>query len=111
MTARQIGEKLRARMGHKRWTQKDLVKATGIGQSQVSRICAGDFKRVTANVAKLCEYAGVAPHMRTHSRLSRELTAAVGELIAGSKSRERAFLRLIDAGSELFASRQRNDRG
>jgi hypothetical protein len=81
-----------------------LAKATGTDQSQVSRICAGNFKRITANVRRVCEYANITVETRVASPLSRELGDAIRELVAGSKSRERALLKLIDAGSEVFNS-------
>lgn len=104
MTAREIGEKLRTRMVQKKWTQKDLARATGIDQSQVSRICAGNFKRLTANVLRVCEHANVTVERRIASQLSTELSDAIRQLVAGSKSRERAFLKLIDAGGAVFNS-------
>jgi predicted XRE-type DNA-binding protein len=38
-------------------TQSGIAAATGVDQSQVSRILAGRIKRVSANVSKLCRFA------------------------------------------------------
>jgi len=38
-------------------TQQQISDATGVDQSQVSRILAGNMRRVSENVEKLCNYA------------------------------------------------------
>lgn len=38
-------------------TQKQVSKATGVDQSQISRILSGQILRVSGNVKKLCKYA------------------------------------------------------
>lgn len=38
-------------------TQNQIEKATGVHQSQVSRILAGQTRRFSRNVEKLCKYA------------------------------------------------------
>lgn len=38
-------------------TQQALAEETGVHQSQVSRILAGDARRASKNVLKLCKYA------------------------------------------------------
>jgi predicted XRE-type DNA-binding protein len=37
--------------------QEDIQSATKIHQTQISRLMAGDFKRVKGNALKLCKYA------------------------------------------------------
>ena len=41
-------------MGQRGWNVSKLAKNTGIHQSQVSRIVAGDFKTLSSNVIKIC---------------------------------------------------------
>ncbi|NYH23832.1 helix-turn-helix domain-containing protein [Paraburkholderia bryophila] len=38
-------------------TQSEIAAATGVDQSQVSRILAGRIKRASANVSQLCRFA------------------------------------------------------
>ena len=38
-------------------TQSEIARATGVDQSQVSRILAGHAKRPSKNVLRLCKYA------------------------------------------------------
>jgi transcriptional regulator with XRE-family HTH domain len=102
MTAREIGDRLHARMVQKKWTQPALAKAIDIDQSQISRVCNGKFKRLTGNVRRICEYANVPIGTRSKAGLSVELTNAIRELVGGSKLKEQALLRLIDAGSDVF---------
>jgi hypothetical protein len=44
-------------LGRMRIRQEDIERATKISQSQISRLIAGDFKRVNGNALKLCKYA------------------------------------------------------
>jgi DNA-binding Xre family transcriptional regulator len=41
-------------MGQRGWNVSKLAEITGIHQSQVSRIIAGDFKTLSSNVIKIC---------------------------------------------------------
>lgn len=69
------------RNGH---SQPEVSKVTGVSQSNISRLLAGERKRVTECVKKLCHYAGVdaetdAPTMDAHRRLSQALRGAIGD--------------------------------
>lgn len=48
---------LAQRVSAKHITQLRLSEVTGIHQSQISRILAGDVRRASKNVLKLCKYA------------------------------------------------------
>lgn len=50
-------DKLRAAVASRDVTQQQIAKATGVDQSQVSRILAGQTKRASANVIRLCKFA------------------------------------------------------
>jgi hypothetical protein len=57
---------------------------TGVSQSNISRLLAGERKRVTGCVKKLCQYAGVdaetdAPAGDAQRRLSQALSRAIGD--------------------------------
>lgn len=48
---------LRIAVADRRITQQEIAHATGVNQSQVSRILAGQCKRPSGNVAALCRFA------------------------------------------------------
>lgn len=48
---------LASRMAKREVTQQAIAAATGIHQSQISRILAGKSKRKSSNVERLCRYA------------------------------------------------------
>lgn len=48
---------LRAAVADRRVTQQEIASATGVDQSQVSRILGGQAKRSSANVIALCRFA------------------------------------------------------
>lgn len=48
---------LRIAVADRRITQQEIAHATGVNQSQVSRILAGQCKRPSGNVATLCRFA------------------------------------------------------
>lgn len=50
-------EQLRSAVVNRTVTQQQIAFATGVDQSQVSRILAGQMKRASANVVRLCRFA------------------------------------------------------
>ena len=83
-----------------RMTQMDVAKATGIHQSQVSRMMRGDFKRVAArNLTTLCRYAGVSLSDRRST--SPLLTRTVQAVWDGSPDHEKALVKLLRAAEML----------
>jgi transcriptional regulator with XRE-family HTH domain len=65
-------------------TQKDVEKLTGVSQSLISRLLAGQRKRMTPSVLTLCRYAnfeaeGHNSAAASESRLSQSVRAAVGD--------------------------------
>ena len=69
------------RNGH---SQPEVSKLTGVSQSNISRLLAGERKRVTKCVKKLCHYAGLdaetdAPTLDAHRRLSQALRGAISD--------------------------------
>jgi transcriptional regulator with XRE-family HTH domain len=50
-------DQLRTLVSSRLTSQTEIAMATGIDQSQISRILAGQVKRVSRNVAELCKFA------------------------------------------------------
>lgn len=50
-------DRLRAALASHDLTQQQIANASGVDQSQVSRILSGQTKRASANVMKLCKFA------------------------------------------------------
>lgn len=48
-----------ARMKSRRLSQTALSHASGVHQSQISKICSGQFKRNGANLRKICRTLGL----------------------------------------------------
>lgn len=49
--------KLRLLVSSKEISQTEISLATGVDQSQISRILAGQVRRVSANVLEICKFA------------------------------------------------------
>lgn len=87
----------------KKLTQTEISRATGVHQSQVSRILAGQFTRASRNVQRLCEYAKYLPEAEP-DRPTDEIVGAVRVFLGGVVTEERA---LADLLRSLRAWRQR----
>lgn len=87
----------------KRLTQTAISRATGVDQSQISRILAGRLSRASKNVQKLCEYAKTLPE-QPPSHSSDELAGAFREFVGGAVNEDVAIADLIKS---LRAWRQR----
>ncbi len=79
----EIQSALRVAMGRNQHSQPDVAKVTCVSQSNISRLLAGQRKRVTPSVRKLCQYAGLdaetgQPEVDAHRRLSQALSGAIG---------------------------------
>ncbi len=61
---------LRRYMQQRSWSISDVASNTGVHQSQVSRIVAGDFKTFSSNVIKICMEFGIEP--RDYYEISRD---------------------------------------
>jgi transcriptional regulator with XRE-family HTH domain len=81
---------LSAEVRARRVSQLDIAAASGVHQSQISRILAGKARRESANVRKLCKYA-------------TSLRQGVGALtVAGPESKvaiDQAVMRVWDGSS------------
>ena len=56
-----IAKALRTIFADRNMTQSHIAEATGIHQSQVSRILRGRFARIDGNVKRICKYANIKP--------------------------------------------------
>ena len=77
-------EDLARRVTARRLTQQEIAKATGVDQSQVSRILAGEAKRPSRNVARLCSYAKGLQAPSTGKSGRAQIDRAIDQLWDGS---------------------------
>ena len=97
---------LAALVGRRFVTQTEISAATGVSQSQISRILAGQFRRASKNVEAICNYANLRQE-RPKSNRARDqaaLTAALLALWDGTSSHAQT---LIDMLSAIGAAQQR----
>jgi transcriptional regulator with XRE-family HTH domain len=92
-----IGQ-LAQRVAARRLTQEEIAQATGVDQSQVSRILTGQAKRRSRNVERLCRYArglvSASPSAVSHRQ---HIEQAVDTLWDGSARHARAIADALDA--------------
>ena len=90
--------------------QIDIATATGVDQSQVSRILAGNIKRLSKNVQKVCNYAKtVAPQSSCQTNRSHSLTDKLLSIWDGSENHASALQELL-AAVEHIQNASRNSR-
>ena len=78
-------------------SQIQVAEATGVHQSQVSRILAGEARRASKNVLRLCKFAeGLGPATGC-ARLDRGLAEMFAMHLGCSPGEEAAVAELIDA--------------
>ncbi|MCB1864447.1 MAG: helix-turn-helix transcriptional regulator [Chromatiales bacterium] len=92
-------------------TQADIAQATGIHQSQISRILAGKTVRATGHVQTLREFAGgLSRPKKEQSPAARRLTETVLSVWDGSTAHARSLQDLLLAiGSVQRHYRDRRD--
>ena len=79
-------------------TQIQLAEATGVHQSQVSRILSGKALRASKNVLKLCKYAeSLPPSVDERVDLHDNVMAAVSTLLGKNKAENQALAQLISS--------------
>jgi ribosome-binding protein aMBF1 (putative translation factor) len=85
-------------------SQSSLSKIIGINQSQVSRLLSGRFQRPTKSVNALCIHFKVNSVARKEAiKLQNypELALCLGEVLDGSRKKERAVIRLLKSAQTL----------
>ncbi len=109
MLDREQLDQLRAlamRIAHRELTQQELSSATGVHQSQISRILAGNVRRASGNVLKLCKYAEALPAMDMDKSLKdseETILSAIRGLLGNSRKEDAALAQVV---SGLRAWRQ-----
>ncbi len=56
-------------------TLQTIGKSTGVDVSQVSRLCRGDFVRLSSNLRNICKYLQIAPEKYFQTSLLPERVA------------------------------------
>ena len=99
---------LLSQLGDMNLRQEDIHRATRISQSQISRLIAGDFKRVQGNALKLCKYAKEAQSLQQPpqaSDIEREIIECALGLWDRTESSGFRVLTLLQALRALLAGR------
>lgn len=80
--------------GHK---QIDVEIATGVDQTQVSKILNGKFKKVSGNLIKLCKYANIPPKAFIERKMGRvsEIDQAISSVWDGTDKHAKAIAEVI----------------
>ena len=79
-------------------SQLQLAAATGVHQSQVSRILSGKALRASKNVLKLCKYAESLPSIvEERVDLHDDVMAAVSKLLGKNKAEDQALAQLVSS--------------
>ncbi|WP_425497371.1 helix-turn-helix domain-containing protein [Paraburkholderia fynbosensis] len=89
---------LRAAVSERRLTQSQIAAATGVDQSQVSRILAGRAKRNSENVTALCAFAEKASlaSLRTGGgSVSDDAHAIFQDLLSGTDEEQNLMLEIL----------------
>jgi DNA-binding Xre family transcriptional regulator len=85
-------------LANKEITQKDLELATGVHQSQISRIMSGKVCRVSKNVMKLCRYAeSLGPVSFDQAVGADNIARALKPLLNKSVAEDHALLGLVES--------------
>lgn len=89
-------DRLRTAVSQRQITQSEIAVATGVNQSQVSRILAGPVKRFSENVQKLCAFAQALPSIPAESGdHENEAFTLLGQILEGSPQTKRGVVELM----------------
>jgi hypothetical protein len=84
-----------------RTSQSNIATALGIDQSQVSRIAAGKFRRMSGHALNVCKYAyslqAVDQANSKDPKLASDLERKVAQLITISPNAAEALTHMLDA--------------
>lgn len=79
-------------------SQIDIHQATGVDQSQISRIISGKAKRYSNNVKKICRYANTIKNKNPSTeKYRKELVAKTLDLWDGTPEKANQILRLLNS--------------
>lgn len=102
-------EWLRTTINSAKLSQETLSEATGIHQSQISRILSGRIKRLSRNVIRLCKYVEVL-HKKGESakEVPSILTNALLRTWDGSAEHAEAIAKVILSLDGMAVKHERN---
>lgn len=84
-----------AERGH---TQKDVEAATGVRQSQISKFLSGQRRRLTPDVERLFQYAGIGmPVPEVPAAELARLSRTVRRLVGNNTRRAALLTRVIES--------------
>lgn len=86
---------LRALISSGSISQLEVAKATGVHQSQISRILAGNIRRASKNVGKLCNYAESASSLRPPPDVGTQMATILTRLSAHGYEESLALQELV----------------
>jgi len=116
-TGKQISDlsgRIRRAQKRRKLTEAGLAKMANVDASQVNRVCAGQFKTISANVVQICNVLGVrVPRLSEERRADPEwtrLTASLRRVWDETPQDAVAIGRVLDAIAELRASRTATSR-
>lgn len=94
---------LAAAVHNRQVTQLQIAEAVGIHQSQISRILAGQVRRSSSNVKKLCNYANSLTEVSngSHTSHAQALGEAVKRIWDGSPAHANALHKILKAIGEV----------
>ncbi len=106
---------LAGRVRQRQLSQLQIASASGVDQSQVSRILSGKSKRASPNLLRVCKYAAsvraAAPETHPASTTaSAQLTDAVLRVWDGSPAHAGALVELLEAVERVQRTRGRGTR-
>ena len=79
ISRKKLKDQLEKSVGEKGLTYSEIARRSKVHSSQVSRICRGDFKTLSANVVQVCKAVGVNGYatLNEDGMLSKRLQRAV----------------------------------
>ncbi len=92
-------ERIRKAAKQKGLSQVKIAELTNMNQSQVSRILAGNFRKTSDHLKKICDYLCIDP--KVLGRENKRLEHAIRLLWDGSVKHEKAILELLEAAAKL----------
>lgn len=104
MNVTEIGRQLQKFIVDNKVSQEIVANATNTNQTQVSRIKNGDFKRITKNVKRICDYANIDLNFtreKINPAQNLELMAAISEVWDGTDKKALALAKVIRSLNEL----------
>jgi transcriptional regulator with XRE-family HTH domain len=74
---------IRQRLSERGWSKSDLARASGVHQSQVSRIFSGDFKAFGSSIMQICMILDIdLTHYQSRTRADKDREAIADSAIA-----------------------------